>query len=857
MKLGALLELSEEQMENAFREAVRSAKERQAIAVAERETQGFEDLDTSSILADRSFNNESFVAEISMSGLLSSSKVDLNQSQSVSLLGLSKRLTSYIPELPSLLNFRRQEPDEFENYKKNVYEVLKPVAPQEGVMIGAKSMNQHMVSSDIERSTQQCYIEVDPVFFQTDFTEGVFLRRFIRKHADPRGGMNIFIELLAKVNRAIAANSSANFESFFDLMGKVKFLAEDLELITKQTSDLRRRMAEVKRVSVSLPEIIKKKHLLRTKKKLILQQLLRLKSFRESMELKQLTPENFAEKWQIMTMLACIPAFSPIAVFKDSEMHRRSFELSIIEKSNELLSSEIIALINAPLGQVTAKRVKSVYHIAKRLLLSGGVGSGNKFVQQRFNEAVLKWYHHHNAKSVEKAINSPAKFVKRLDSIITKNIDIFKRFKLLFLKLCTLFIPKTMRYKEGELKAKDSIFKFLKDFAALLNKLTGDFARVLGDLYRRNIDLTVAANSPKMILEYHSEIKKRLNSVFFDEFQTSMRHLNVYSRQFDDFQRNLDAVKKSINLREFNEITERNERDIGLFLFEEYMRWVRRVSNNNNESIDESREETRIPQQKPKQKTATVDKDTLFTCLGLNSAAQLIYETASHILIFGEHNENILVPLDQPLSIFFKTISETLALSAQSSQISQQLSEFMYNFLFEYCERFQRAQQSDLDSTLFALNQLKTVETVFKNLIVKSICDDFEKTKRLQSKFKAVTTSLDERFKKWLDHKINYEISLFLTSYKKDVLEAISVQSPSAQAIAFIKKIQPVFRLFETYLLADLSKRTCRKLQEQIAETLLPEFDKLEKIIKDRKSDFRNEVNWLRSRIEKLNFASK
>lgn len=119
MKIGALLQMSDPQVEDAFRQAILSPKDRPPLA--ELDTHGFEDIDTSSIKSERSFLDESFASEISMSGLLATSKADLNQS--ASFLAFSRKITSLLPELPSLLSFRKQESDEFQLYRKNVYEV--------------------------------------------------------------------------------------------------------------------------------------------------------------------------------------------------------------------------------------------------------------------------------------------------------------------------------------------------------------------------------------------------------------------------------------------------------------------------------------------------------------------------------------------------------------------------------------------------------------------------------------------------------------------------------------------------------------------------------------------------------------
>lgn len=121
MKINALFKLSDVQIEEKFRQTLMAEKEK-GVSFIQGYTQNLDELDASSIRSEKSQLDDSFNNEINVSNFLGNTNIELDNSHS--FLNISRSLGTFINEIPPFWRFKKNESEIFENYKKNVYDVL-------------------------------------------------------------------------------------------------------------------------------------------------------------------------------------------------------------------------------------------------------------------------------------------------------------------------------------------------------------------------------------------------------------------------------------------------------------------------------------------------------------------------------------------------------------------------------------------------------------------------------------------------------------------------------------------------------------------------------------------------------------
>lgn len=645
-----------------------------------------------------------------------------------------------------------------------------------------------------------------------NFNVQIFLKQFLNSKTQIPLLLDHFSIILKKTESILALHSKEKFAEILRFIENLKLLQIGIDSNLKTVQSAQTRFKKFKKTHVFLPRAIKNKIFILQRKKIILNHLVHLRSFKDAATIEALNAQNFKEKWKIMNILTKTPIQKKIEVLKCAENHIYTFQMDIIKKSNSLFSERILDYVNSNVQSEISSKFRDFYKITKTLLPSKNLHF------DEFQMTFWRFCKNYNLKLTEKVFESSSLLVKQIRLYLITRMQMVRSLKDFFMKLASCLIVHFLTIKTFEFHLNENVHRFLLNFADIFLKCLIDTSQTLFDCCQKNAHLISRKKCLFEIFSINSDLIEVSKVLFVNEFHASPLHLNIVTSHFSAFTFYFDSIRKAISIKKFEEHLENIDHLI--------------TSNFFSQKLIQYRLQAKSEIKLRVHKTKLI----ICLCLGLKENSEIIFEDSKKVIVISDENDTLLILIDTFFQFFLKNCYDLLILYEYNGRSRKNISDFFYEFYSLTIQEFKKVSLNHLNVLLTKINQLKTIEFTFKNLVVRQICDDFEKNRNLNYQFKILKSTLEDKFAKWLDQTINFEVTVYANKLQKCILE--KKENPYDGLIVLFKNIRKIFYFFDQFYFTSLKQQALIKIKQTIDSQVYFNFEKISK----NKNEFRSEI---------------
>ncbi len=642
--------------------------------------------------------------------------------------------------------------------------------------------------------------------------------------------------MLDKVDVALTFSNVAKFSNVFAVFKVFSQIFAQIDSASQVIQAIR-----VKSQQSTKDMLAKRMHLLQKLKrnrvnKKILEQLKHIQLAKNSTAIiATLNKNNLSQtKKQIMEIIER-PFWDQIIAKQFLPRQSQSISCDFVDQVRGFMLEDFhSALFSVSSINVVQTKTDSAYFILPRYFKTA-IEVARPFNFQDFAQRTLIKFAEFN-KTFKQATSSKGNFLKRLECFIDDNFLMFDQYRLIALATTIKILTKDMHLRDSEFVLDGHSLAFLQNLCILFGNILKDFVNHMREIYEKNEDIIRASKVIYKLNKLHTRIIARLEDELLPKFEPRLAHLNLNPSKAKAFLFNWTKVKSRINIDGVRE----SIKETNAFLLQMLVRGLEHKVDSLTSGVFRN----------PKPISQSKLRTLITEVLGLHESYDVFFEAKRKVIIVDENDQALFIPIDQRFENFFKLLRGLIVAFKDFPKIKEEAKDLAYTLFQSFIQSLKEDLSIEINSLLHLLNQTKTVEQAYKNMILLQIFSDFERNNHIFIAIKSLKSTAEEKFVKFVENKLNVDATLYISKYDRGSNDYLKLKSPSDELLSFLGEIKALIRVFDENLMTNMKKQCVDKLLIIKEKIIVRELDAMNRIRKIQPFVLKNEIDFLNQEFE-------
>lgn len=647
---------------------------------------------------------------------------------------------------------------------------------------------------------------------------------------------NKFLELLDKVDVALTFSNVAKFSNVFTVFKVFNQIFAQIDSASQVIHAIRVKFQQsLKQMLAKRMQMLQKLKKNRVNKK-ILVQLKHLQLTRNSSAImSSLNKNNLKEIQHQIIEIIEQPFWDQIIAKQFLPRQSQPISCEFVDRVRGFMLDEFhSALFSVSSINFVQSKTDSAYFILPRYFKIA-VRVIKPFNFQDFAHKTLKKFTEFN-KTFKQVTPGKSAFLKRLECFIDDNFLMFDQYRLITLATTVKILTKNLHLRDNEFVLDGHSLAFLQNLCILFGNILKDFINHLREVYEKNEEIIRESKIIYKLNKIHTKIIAKLEDEMLPKFEPRLAHMNLPPSKAKAFLFNWAKIKSRLSIDGVKE----NIKEVSNYLLQTFVHGLDfKVQSLGSDILLNSK-----PISQAKLRMLIIE------ILGLHESYDIFFEAKRKVIIVDENDQALFIPIDPPFERFLKLLHELIVSFKDFPKIKEEIKENAYNLFHTFINLLKQNLIIEINSLLHLLNQIKTVEQAYKNMILLQLFSDFERNNQIFINIKSLKSISEEKFVKFVENKLNVDATLYISKYDRSSNDYLKLKSPSDELLTFLGEIKALIRVFDENLMTNMKKQCIDKLLIIKEKIIIRELDAMNRIRKIQPFVLKNEIDFLNQEFE-------